>query len=125
MLRKSTCEQNHEFTGTAHDDRPLWLAAIVAVLAAAALAMGWNHYSQGNCEHDRVRWDTRHQSFQPEPNHSRRSLPPQLRYVVQIYACCYFALFAGLLAFLAIRALAQRWQRDERSDRDVVDEGDW
>jgi hypothetical protein len=97
------------------DDRRLWTSGATAIALAVALTMSWERCSRSNTEHAQGRWDTPRHSHERELNHSHPPPPRQLQLVVKIYACCYFTLLAGLLAFVAIAALT-KWQgRDERT----------
>ena len=114
-------EEAWEFSDVAENARPPWLTAIVAFLVAAAVITGWKHHFYGTTEHDQIQWDAPRRSVRRERNHPHRPLPPQIKQVVSISAASYLTMVAGLLAFVAIRALAQLRERDEQSDRDSVD----
>jgi hypothetical protein len=80
------------------------------------LSAEWSRYRM-NAQHDQARWGARRPAREQEPNPPHQPLPPQLQLVVQLYAGCYFTLIGGLLAYLAITSLKQRWQRDDASAR--------
>ena len=125
LAKNAAREQTCEVSEGAENARPLWLVAIVAILVAVAIISDSMHQSHGTSEHDQVQWDAPRRSVRRERNHPHRPLPPQIKQVVSISAASYLTMVAGLLAFVAIRTLAQLRERDEQTDRDFDDEGVW
>ncbi len=122
MLRETTYDEPHGFAGIEQDDRPPWPAAIVTILVLVAAAAGLKHCHDKNSQHEQASSNTPRNWHEQGPKKPHAPLSPQLRLIVQIFAVCYFALLAGLIASLAIMALIQRWQRHDWDDRNPFDD---